>query len=149
MKNNISAIILLLFLYSQTTFSQEETSFNEYIVEMYRGELKDPDFTSNPKAVKYKTVIINACSEGINFAGKYTLAVNGCGTACQFGIVIDRATGIIYDGFTSELGYRFQENSQLLIKNEDILNYSDEMQNSEIWKVKHLIWVGDQFVEIK
>ena len=149
MKKILVALIPLLLLYAHTTLSQEKELFDEYKVEMYNGELKDPDFASNPKVKKYRTTIIEACSEGINFAGKYTLVVNGCGTACQFGIIIDRETGIIYDGFTSELGYTFQKNSQLLVKNAEVLEYSGDIKKSELWKVKHLIWVGHQFAEIK
>lgn len=148
MIKKIAIILITILQFSFTAHSQEQFSFNNYQVEMYKGELQEPDFNSSPKALKFKSTIINACSEGVNFAGKYTLVINGCGTACQFGLIIDRATGKIYEGFTSELGYKFQENSQLLIKNVEVVNYPEKLRKSETWKMKYLVWVGDEFIQL-
>ena len=91
--------------------------FKDYQLEVYKGKLKDPDFTTNPEAKMFKTRITDGCKEGINFAGHYTLIYWGCGTECQIGVIVDRKTGKIYDGYQTSLGAKFQADSKLIIRN--------------------------------
>lgn len=91
--------------------------FDAYKVPVYDGKLKDPDFSTNPDANMFVTRIKEACKEGVNFAGHYTLVYWGCGTACQNGVVVDRKTGVIYSGFNTSLGVAFRKNSNYIIFN--------------------------------
>jgi len=64
---------------------------------VYRGILAKPDFKTDRKALWYVTMVKSECrTEGVNFAGHYTLATIGCGCPCQVIVVIDRITGRIY-----------------------------------------------------
>jgi hypothetical protein len=49
---------------------QPKTSFNDYPVDIYEGELADPDFSTNPDSKRFITRIKNECAKGINFAGQ-------------------------------------------------------------------------------
>jgi hypothetical protein len=52
-------------------------------------------FVEGEPAWQFRTVIRKAAAEGPNFAGRYTVASWGCGTACQQNAVIDAADGRI------------------------------------------------------
>ena len=46
----------------------------------------------------YRTMIRQAAKKGPNFAGHYTVAEWGCGTACEQIAVVDSQTGDVSDG---------------------------------------------------
>ncbi len=46
----------------------------------------------------FRTRIREGAKEGPNFAGHYTIADWGCGTACESMVVIDAQTGAVYEG---------------------------------------------------
>lgn len=46
----------------------------------------------------FRTRIRKAAREGPNFAGHYTVADWGCGTACESMVVVDAETGAVYEG---------------------------------------------------
>lgn len=91
--------------------------FNRHRVSVFKGSLRRPDFSTNPEAKMFKTRIIEGCKDGINFAGHFTLIYWGCGTACQYGVVVDRKTGKIYDGYTSSMGSDYRADSRMIIFN--------------------------------
>ncbi len=102
------------------------SSFKDYKVDVYEGKLADPDFETNPEAKMFITRIKEGCKEGINFAGHYTLIYWGCGTSCQYGVVVNRKTGEIIDGYQSSLGSEFRKNSKLIIFNSDFIEENSE-----------------------
>ena len=125
--------------------------FEKYKVPVYQGILKEPDFTSNPEAKMFITRIKEGCKSGINFAGHYTLIYWGCGTACQSGVIVDRKTGVIYDGYMSSLGSEFQKDSNFIIFNAD-----DEDNNALIpmninqnVQITLKFWKGNAFKPVK
>jgi hypothetical protein len=99
--------------------------FSDYKVDsIYKGELADPDFKTDPQARHYQTRIKNECEEqGVNFAGHYTITEFGCGTFCSTMAIVDRITGkIIYskipfDKDDGHCGCDYQTNSSMLIVN--------------------------------
>lgn len=95
----------------------EFPSFETYNVPMFQGKLAEPDFSSNDEAKQFVTSIKEGCKQGINFAGQYTLVYWGCGTACQYGVVVDRKTGKIYNEYSSSMGSEFKKDSQLILFN--------------------------------
>ncbi|HEX8459285.1 MAG TPA: hypothetical protein VF656_18480 [Pyrinomonadaceae bacterium] len=92
----------------------------DYAVEVRRGEVAPLDLGSHPLARKYRTAIREQLlQEGVNFAGRYTLAAVGCGTGCAIGAIIDTRTGRAYfppelHGWTSIVGdYEADESEDL------------------------------------
>jgi hypothetical protein len=94
-----------------------KTTFEDYPIEIYKGELTDPDFSTDPDARNFATRIKNECAKGINFAGHYTLVIWGCGSPCQSRVVVDRKTGKIYSGYGTSLGSKFKMDSKMIISN--------------------------------
>ena len=123
--------------------------FQNYEVPIYKGVLKAPDFSSNPEAKMFKTRIIEGCKDGINFAGKFTLIYWGCGTACQYGVVVNRENGFIYNGFTSSLGALFNVNSKMIIFNSELEKTDEKMIRLEYQaKVKIKVWEKNSFINL-
>lgn len=123
--------------------------FQNYETLIYKGALKAPDFSSNPEAKMFKTRIVDGCKDGINFAGKYTLIYWGCGTACQYGVIVDRENGFIYSGFTSSLGAVFNANSKMIIFNSELEKNDNKMIRLEYRvKVKIQVWEKNSFIAL-
>jgi hypothetical protein len=121
-------------------------SFEKYSVPIYKGELKDPDFKTNPEAKSFITRIKEGCKEGVNFAGHYTLIYWGCGTACQYGVVVDRKTGKIFNGYLSSLGSEFKADSKLIIFNAELENKKSKyIKLDEFSIVRIKTWEEKQF----
>jgi hypothetical protein len=70
----------------------------------------------------FRTRITEGCKDGINFAGYYTLIYWGCGTSCQYGVIVNIKTGKIFDGYQSSLGSEFKKDSESIIMNSDIID---------------------------
>tara|TARA_R110002073_G_scaffold15953_3_gene62154 strand:- start:21814 stop:22524 length:711 start_codon:yes stop_codon:yes gene_type:complete len=122
---------------------------NEEVVSVYSGKLADPDFKSNPEAKMFVTRITEGCKQGINFAGHYTLIYWGCGTSCQYGVVVNRKTGEIFDGYQSSLGSEFKKESKRIIINSDMIE--DNAQYIPLYqleKFKLQSWDGVKFTAI-
>ncbi|PKL79175.1 MAG: hypothetical protein CVV25_08890 [Ignavibacteriae bacterium HGW-Ignavibacteriae-4] len=122
-------LIVLLFLSSIPLLLSEEIVSLDILFEKYECneeefELINPDFSSNSDFKKFKTIITEKCMEGVNFAHKYTIVTWGCGTNCQYTVLVDRTNGKIYDGITSTYGVNFRIDSQLIVVN-DATNISE------------------------
>jgi hypothetical protein len=91
---------------------------------MYRGPSHEAVLDTQDK-YSYRTRLRNAARDSINFGGRYTLAIWGCGTSCATGGVVDHITGKVVflpgpvtgavsmdDNFDSVV---FQADSRLLI----------------------------------
>jgi hypothetical protein len=125
-------------------------SFEDYPAEMYQGELADPDFSTNPKEKMFITAIKNNCKKGINFAGHYTLAIWGCGSPCQSGVVVDRITGKIYSGYNSSLSSEFKKDSKLIIRNIGAIDTTTNLIRADVFsEVYQGIWTGTKFKEFE
>jgi hypothetical protein len=96
---------------------------------IYKGPLAKPDFKTDPAARYYRTWIREICrTEGVNFAGHYTIAEwsYGC-QACSDIAIVDRLNGKIYytvipfDTADGHRGSIFKANSNMLIINSSLL----------------------------
>ncbi len=126
--------------------------FEDYLVDVYQGVLKEPNFETNPKYKRFITRIINECKEGINFAGHYTMVTWGCGSPCQRGAIVDRKTGKIYDGIETTYGVDFRKNSNMVVKNEGVLDRRTnliEIHGAEWYELTHILWNGKKFEDIQ
>lgn len=130
---------------------QPKTTFKAYPAEVYTGPLANPDFSTNPDAKAFITRIKEACANGINFAGHYTLVSWGCGTACQSSVVVDRITGRIFDGCVTALGSQFKKDSNLIIKNIGALDTDTNLIQvcASCGEVSHDIWTGTAFETVE
>lgn len=91
-------------------------TFADFLVsDNTKPPLSAPDFNSHYLGKRYRTMIRLGCEEGINFAGKYTLATWGCGSNCIESAIIDRRTGRIFSGPTSAGFMKYQPDSKLII----------------------------------
>jgi hypothetical protein len=86
---------------------------------VYNGSIAPVDFSTNEQAEEFRTQIVNGVeSNGVNFAGYYSVVTWGCGTGCQSSAIIDVRTGeIVSFGIISARGLKFAENSRLLVVN--------------------------------
>jgi len=125
-------------------------SFDGFKVNVYTGKLSNPDFSTNPGAKRFITRIKSACEKGVNFAGHYTLAIWGCGSGCQSGVVVDRKTGEIYDGYGTSWGSKFKIDSQLIVRNIGALDTATNLiEYCAYCNVNTEIWTGKEFKDIK
>src|SRR5215212_6868817 len=68
--------------------------FGSYRVTVRRGRVTPLDLRSHKLARHYRTLLRQQQrDEGVNFAGRYTLASVGCGTGCSTTAIIDARTG--------------------------------------------------------
>ena len=120
----INLIVFLLLLSIAQLHSEHNVShdilFEKYSCIVEEFTLVDPDFNSNKEFEKFRTAISIQCKNGVNFANKYTIVTWGCGTNCQYSVLVDRTNVKIYDGVTSTYGVNYTLESNLLIVNEYI-----------------------------
>jgi hypothetical protein len=64
---------------------------------MFNGAPAAPQFQTRGQR-EFRTMIRQAAKKGPNFAGNYTIAEWGCGTACEQIAVVDLRSGDVYDG---------------------------------------------------
>ena len=126
------------------------STFEDYQVEVYTGKLAEPDFNTNHDANRFVTRITKECENGINFAGHYTLVTWGCGSPCQSGVVVDRKTGDIYDGYGTSLGAKFKKNSRMIISNIGALDTTENLIDVCAYcEIYYDEWSGNEFKKIK
>ena len=121
-------VVLLLIvglLYTKNTSHSVEVTtpqFEKYpVADVYRGQPAEVDFDSYPGSETFRTAILSGVSEGVNFAGHYTVVTWGCGTSCQNSAIVDVETGnIVVYGIVSTYGVLFQPDSRLLVVNPKI-----------------------------
>ncbi len=66
------------------------------VTAQFRGKAKHPILLT-PTEQGYRTTIRHAVKAGPNFAGHYVIARWGCGSGCHGFVVVDIATGRIFD----------------------------------------------------
>jgi hypothetical protein len=117
----------LWFLTSSTDAPQEPWptqsaylhQFEDYATSAtFVGTPATPDFSTNSKAERYRTVITEAAAAGPNFAGTYIVAEWECGSACQGAAIVDARSGTIYEyGIIGAYGFRYLVDSALFVVN--------------------------------
>jgi hypothetical protein len=120
-------IIAILFVSSAFAGNTVAPRYEDYpVTQIYKGQPAQVDFTNNPQARLYRTVIRQQAAEGPDFAGHYKITIWGCGSSCEAFAIVDSKTGRVYfppqlhyvtwvywDGPDFGLNYRI--NSRLLI----------------------------------
>ena len=101
-------------------FSSKLPTFSDYPIKtIYKGPFAKVNLKSDPSAKMFRTNLRNAVSNGINYAGHYSIAIWGCGTECQQYAIVNVKTGdVIFPkdraSMTTE-GMIFRADSKLLI----------------------------------
>ena len=122
--------------------------FDKYKSEIYNGNLAEPDFNSYPDAKRYITRIKEECKNGINFAGKYTLVIWGCGSPCQSGVIVDRINGKIYADYFSTFGSEFRKDSRMIILNSGLMDEKTKLINfHNMVELRVELWNGSEFIK--
>ena len=120
--------------------------FENFQVEVFNGQLKDPDFSTYPNSKYFKTRILSECKKGINYAGYFTLVTWGCGSPCQTGVIVNRKTGQIFGGVESVFGMRFKPNSRMIINNVGLLNDTNGLiELNHFAELNCAVWCGTEF----
>lgn len=133
--------------------------FSEYPVQVYAGKKSPINYKSHTYAKQFKTIINRAYNaKKPDFAGYYSVASWGCGTACVEYAMIDRRNGkvsslgdlayeasehglscddvpdgMLYGGHT----FYYKPNSRLLV--EESFCATNE-QGQEVYLNKYLLW---------
>ena len=112
-----------------------------YPAELWTGTLAHPYISSDPEASHWRTRILHACAtEGVNFAGHYTVAEWGCGAMCQMLAVVDRMNGHVYfsgipfDTLDGHYGVRYARDSRMILINSELVE----------WQPGYRLLFGDQ-----
>lgn len=134
--------------------------FKSYKAEIYKGELKAPDFTGSPFAndKEYVAFITKGCKRDINFGGKYTIIEKSCGAMCSFLFMVDRESGKIINNPTGLVtvngyyGFAYTKDSYLLITNATVLIDASNDEMDEISKQINpeiFLWSEMRFKRLK
>ncbi len=142
------------FLEVESTSSPAEPPwFSDYsVAKTFQNSPKPVDFSSDPRARKYRTVLGDAAPRGPNFAGHYTVVTWGCGVACQELAIVDAATGRVHFPKSFKLNayqlvtdgsdpFQFEKGSKLLVLTGSP-NDTDELG------IFYYIWTGSDFKRI-
>ena len=89
--------------------------FEDFPVDVYKGELSPPDFSTYKEAKSFITRIIQGSKRRPNFAGNLNFIDWGCGTNCKSGVILNSKTGEIYEGINTAWGFLSKPSSRLLI----------------------------------
>jgi len=119
--NSLALVILL----SHSTFvgqSGGAPDFKQYPADVYAGKPAPLNVRSHRMARTYRTSIREQLHEqGINFAGRYTIAVMGCGTGCSITAIVDARNGNAY--FPRVLAGWYVEPGVDLAEGEDVRTF--------------------------
>jgi hypothetical protein len=103
----IEALSLLAVL-GANIFAQSAgiPSFDQFPAEVFTGKPVPPVLTTKLHH-RFRTMIREGAAKGPNFAGRFTIAEWGCGSACIDAVVIDARTGRVQDMPFAHLGYAY------------------------------------------
>jgi hypothetical protein len=80
-----------------TTLEVGQWSFRNYPVAAHFSGKPAKPLLVTPHERNFRTMIRTQANKGPNFAGHFTLAQWGCGSPCLSFVIIDAASGAIYD----------------------------------------------------
>jgi hypothetical protein len=86
------AIAIALTLVAWAAVAADNPPFEKYPVDVYSGPVVKPVLDTADKR-EFRTRITEAAKGPVNFAGKFILALWGCGASCSMGATINAETG--------------------------------------------------------
>jgi len=119
--------------------------------EKYPAKISDP---RNPSrlvlttrlAKRYKTVITDASTQPVDFAGHYRVATWGCGTDCRGFAIINKLNGVVYTlpGVEYVAGVMGNEEDRLAFKTDSNLFIITGIINDEKEGKYYYLWKKDK-----
>jgi len=119
---------LCVGFFTATALAQTSATprFEDYPAPVYKGRPATLKLNGSKEARNFRTQLREGAKQGVNFAGHYTVASWGCGTACLQVALIDAKTGAVFfpeelNGFgvwfwdNNDEALRFKPNSRLLV----------------------------------
>lgn len=83
--------------YVQPPLGADNSSFSDYPANPLSGQFMMPILSGDPDHSTYRTRLTDAAKGGVNFAGHFALTQIGCGTQCNFAMIVDGNTGKVID----------------------------------------------------
>ena len=88
------ALSIVLYSLPQSLAAQSSPRFEDYKVKLYKGRIHQPDWIRRDARGDWRDELDKFVEEPtINFAGKYFVALHGCGTYCRYYTMTDLSTG--------------------------------------------------------
>lgn len=145
-------LLLIMFLAS-TTFAQHRLpAFEDHRVRI--KPIKTPasiNVDQDRFVHRFRTVLNRkAKSEGINFAGKYTVLTIGSGSVCHWMVIVDRINGKPYVApFNYRYGFSVRHDSRLLVMDsKDIIARENGSPEAGEADPAYFVWNGRRLVQI-
>jgi hypothetical protein len=150
-------------LYAYDPSRAGQPRFQDYPATVSTAKLRAPKIVSR-EARMFRTVIRDGSADGVNFAGRFTIVVWGCGARCFDWAMVDRTTGeVIFDPSLRDVsadnvddgarvdpgldraghGLLFRSDSRLLVLQG--MPNEDEKRDG----IHFLRWTGRRFVTLK
>ena len=100
--------VLVLIILAGSAFAQSGSipAFEKFPAEVFTGK-PVPPVLATPGQRRFRTRIREGAAQGPNFAGHFTIAEWGCGSACIDAAVVDARTGKVRDMPFEHLGYAY------------------------------------------
>lgn len=148
MKSLILIICSFLFLNQ----APEKPKFEKYPVPIrFKGKPAHVDFTHNPSARRFRTVIREGASKGPNFADHYRVVTWGCGSSCQSFAIVNSVTGKVYmPRISTCYGLICRRESNLLITDPIDSSIMEDFGNDiPSWLItRYYLWDGNKLKQI-
>ena len=95
MKTSVSiAFLVALYWLPPSMAAQSSPRFEDYNVKLYTGRIHRPNWIRRDARGDWRDELDKFVEEPtINFAGKYFVALHGCGTYCRYYTMTDLSTG--------------------------------------------------------
>lgn len=88
------ALSIVLYSLPQSLAAQSSLRFEDYNVKLYTGRIHQPNWIRRDARGDWRDELDKLVEEPtINFAGKYFIAMHGCGTYCRYYTMTDLSTG--------------------------------------------------------
>jgi hypothetical protein len=123
----VSTLLFCTLALTALAGTKAKPKFEDYAVtDIYKGK-PTKVVLSSPNAKSYRTILREAATGPVTFAGEHVLAVFGCGTGCIYGAAVNLRTGRVvflpgsvsaWYGEGDRLEYR--ANSRLLVAKGEI-----------------------------
>lgn len=122
----------------------DSVDFRKYAIQVSLGAKAPIDWSSNANAKRFKTRIINAYQNAVDFGGHYIGSVFGCGAGCVLGFMVDTRDGKIYDLPLGEENSCFDMQDAALFRSFSKLFISAVCKNSDDQKLYFKAYVWDE-----
>jgi hypothetical protein len=140
-------LILAGLLCAQVSGTSKESQFADYPSSAVSPTL------ATPGQRRFRTVIRDWVKKGPNFAGHYTIAEWGCGSACEQIAVVDTLSGEVYEGPFGilpngliYLGPNVEEDKTgLFYRRNSSLFVARGCPNDQACGAYYYVWTGTQF----